>query len=1330
MPGSSDSPTDSTGPDHESSAADRAYLRVHPSETALPAGRLPARMVELHDLDPGRVGPIECLLCSDGQGGVGYYLGVGTAAVDRFERVCRGLFPDDYDITRADPTVAELLEEDVDTTGDGDHGEPAGPSDESQAVAALEIGGRGSRRGDWQTRLTPVAGAADSVPTDDRPSYRRGGAAEGDDTGHSPSPTAVPGTGASPTAGAALATVAEALASADCPAVYQAVARPKPPWVATAKVRIDDVARGLDTYGDRLVDYFFGTEPLERDESRPRARAIKAAAWKRSFVVDARVVARGPGAERAVRDCSSAFSALGTRFYSVDTRMHVDDATTVLAAVRQRALRDAPSEDGRLAAVRRRLPMTSNWRRAVVAGPTVAPQFLCLAGDALAEPGRRALGVTAPDRTGLDLPDAEALAPYRTGEGLPLGRPRTGDRTPLDGVGAARTESDDGDASLLRLPPAVQPLHTAVFGASGAGKSMVGLRMLLENHAATDGATVYIDPKGEGLLEQYCRTHLARYGDLDDVYYFECGDILPALGLFDIRSQLAAGIDRERAVEAVATHYTELLTDFAGAEQFQRAIRSPDVIHYLVKALFDPEHGADAFSHYDLETAVSRLKTEQEPPDVSAPRLRQQLAGVSTASSRSFDEIIQGVEHRIEKATRDARLATLFDYVRPPADTSTESPLGDGAPGAASDGPEGGDTATAGGSPTDPYDDLEWPAPPRFDFGDHLDEDCVILIDTSGYREEPRRMLTLLLLSKLWTALQRRVTRRNGEASEDPENGDLPLVNLHVEEAADIAATGVLDDLLSQGRAFGLAVTLVMQFPAQIRDRQPEAYRELLNDVGTLVTGPVGVDDALAERLATERHPPSEVANRLRALDRGEWLVRPAAPFDAPSPPPVVCESPPLPPGHSEANGTPAHEPDEAAAAIAACKRRTARNHGLPAATDPVGKRRRTAEQAPDTDTGTAADAVPVPPWVKPLDGDEQEDADGEGDGHPDADNRPDRSVPTPGPEPSARGSRRIDTALPLTERLPEPVTYEEGAHALVCAGCESRYDPSVAGLRRAVECCNSLDRVAREDIPIVDLSLKLTPEERATSPYSDRQLAFLQAVFTAQHRGYDPTLEYDLLRDSMRRLREYVGLDRDGVTELIDDGLLRTDTDYPHKLYSVTAEGRATINEPLQEGVHYGDGIGDLGESSEHAMAVEAGRRFIRKQFVADEGSQVVEAVGYHPVGPDDDHRLDAAGLDASGDVVVALEAERTTNDLREAAPADFDTMADCDPAEAIWVVMNRADGHAVLDALVRPADHQPRVEASYSQGTPPRQFRLNAPGCTAMYTVSNLLDRLDLGQ
>jgi hypothetical protein len=1274
-------------------------------------------MVEFHDLDPDRVGPVECLLCADGEGRVDYYLGVGAAASDRFERVCRGLFPDDYDITRTDPPLAELLEEDVDTDGAGEQDGAGEPPDERQTVAALEIGGRGSRRGDWQTRLAPVAGAADAAPTDGQPSYRRGGTAGTDGSDHTPSPARIPGTGASPTAGASLATVAEALAGADCPAVYQAVARPKPPWAATAKVRIDDVARGLDTYGDRLVDYFLGTEPLERDESRPRVRAIKAAAWKRSFVADVRVVARGPGAERAVRDCSSAFSALGTRFYSVDTRVYADDATTVLEAVRQRALRDAPAEDGRLAAVRRRLPMTSNWRRAIVAGPAVAPQFLCLAGDALTETGRRALGATAPDRTGLDLPDAEALAPYRTADGLPLGRPRTGDRTPLDDVGSASAGGDDADASLLRLPPSVQPLHTAVFGASGSGKSMVGLRMLLENHAATDGATVHIDPKGEGLLDQYCRAHLDRYGSLDDVYYFECGEMLPALGLFDIRPQLAAGIDRERAVEAVAAHYTELLTDFAGAEQFNRAIRSPDVIHYLVKALFDPEHGADAFSHYDLETAVSRLRTEQEPPDVSAPRLRQQLAGVATASSRSFDEIIQGVEHRTEKATRDARLATLFDYVRP-AEAEREA----SATAVESDGDPAGGRDRSGepvpAEPADaerPYAHLKWPAPPRFDFGEHLDEDCVILIDTSGYREEPRRMLTLLLVSKLWTALQRRVTRRN-------EDGDLPLVNLHVEEAADIAATGVLDDLLSRGRAFGLAVTLVMQFPAQIRDRQPEAYRELLNDVGTLVTGPVGVDDALAERLATERHPPEEVANRLRALDRGEWLVRPAAPFDAPSPPPVVCESPPLPPGHPDADGTTSLDADAAAAAIAACKRRTARYHGLPAGTDPLGQRRHTAAQAPDTDAATAGDAVPVPDWVDP----DPDTADGAGKSDREAD-ASDRSTPT-APDPPARGGRRIDTALPLTDRLPRPVTYDEGAHALVCAGCESRYDPTLDGLRRTVECCNSLDRVARDDLPIVDLNLKLTPDERAASSYSDRQLAFVQAVFTAQHRGYDPTLEYDLLRDSMRRLREYVGLDRNGVTELVEDGLLRTDTNYPHKLYSVTAEGRAAINEPLQEGVHYGDGVGDLGESSEHAMAVESGRRFIRQRFVADQGSPVVDAVSYHPVGPDDERRLDAAGLDADGEVVVALEAERTTNDLREAAPADFDTMADCDPDEAVWVVMNRAGGHTVLDALVEPADNQPRVEASYSEGTPPRQFRLDAPGCTGMYTVGNLLDRLDL--
>ncbi len=202
-----------------------------------------------------------------------------------------------------------------------------------------------------------------------------------------------------------------------------------------------------------------------------------------------------------------------------------------------------------------------------------------------------------------------------------------------------------------------------------------------------------------------------------------------------------------------------------------------------------------------------------------------------------------------------------------------------------------------------------------------------------------------------------------------------------------------------------------------------------------------------------------------------------------------------------------------------------------------------------------------------------------------------------------------------------------------------------------------------------------------------------------------------------MFRLHEYVGIDAEAVEALIHDGLLRRDTDHPHRLYSVTAEGWRAIGESPREGLDFGHGQGDLGESAQHARGVAIGERLAKQRFVDDPECEAVTVSAYHQI--DAGRRLDVAALDADGDVVAAIEVERINNDAYEAIPADFDKMADCDPVEAIWIVMTLDAGHDVLAALNDPPDGEPRVEKTYSRSTPTYQFTLDAPGCTAIYPV-----------
>jgi hypothetical protein len=481
-------------------------------------------------------------------------------------------------------------------------------------------------------------------------------------------------------------------------------------------------------------------------------------------------------------------------------------------------------------------------------------------------------------------------------------------------------------------------------------------------------------------------------------------------------------------------------------------------------------------------------------------------------------------------------------------------------------------------------------------------------------------------------------------------------------------------------------MTLAMQFPAQLADRDERAYREVLNNVGTVVTGSVAVDRRLAERLATSEAPAETVQHRLRALSRGEWLVSLPAPFGAPTPQPFVVESAPLPSGHP---GGPrpltTAEAERFTSAFAQCCTRTRETAGLElespetVASDHGGRSSGSGDANAAAPDATGDDSVTQPP--------------------------------------------RFDSALPYTTRLPRQVWYDEDGHALRCAFCDNRYDPTSTGMRRALTCCGSLDDVDRDDVPICELNVKLTPDELAATPWRPAQIRLLQACYHAIQGQYD-SLAYDIQRDSMLRLQEYVGADSDDVAELVEADLLRS-TDHPHRLYTVTPAGRDVLGEGHREGVDFGDGKGDLEESAEHVLGVRVGERLLEEVFVADPDCPATTVKPYHDI--DERRRLDIAALDAAGDVVVAVEVERVNHDVRRAAPADFDKMVDCGAQEAIWIVMTQRDGHTVLEALNDPLEGKPRVQKTYAETTPPQQFRIDAPGLTAMYPVAWLRKRLD---
>jgi hypothetical protein len=801
-------------------------------------------------------------------------------------------------------------------------------------------------------------------------------------------------------------------------------------------------------------------------------------------------------------------------------------------------------------------------------------------------------------------------------------------------------------------------MHQAILGATGSGKTILDTSGALANHEATDGASILFLPKGGSAVSEYMLAHYARFGTLEDVLYFDCREAVPALSFFDIRDQLEAGIPRTSAVQDVTDHYIELLVQVMGEERFEQAVRSPDVIRYLVQALFDPVHGSDAFSHRDLHRAVKTMQRDESAPAVSDEDLERTLGEGLDVDGRTFQKIMAGVTSRIEKITTDARLARMFNHVAD-ENSSTSDSDEDGAP--------------------------ETPPTPHFDLADHLDENVVILIDTGGVRTEAQRAIALALLSNCWTALKRRKERAGPEAQ--------PLVNLYIEEAATVATASILSELLAQGREFDVSVTLSMQFPSQLGRKDQGAADELLNNVQTVISGSVPSDFELAKRLATGDLDAQTIADRLDGLRRGEWLVKLPEGFLEEPPEPFLCQSLPLPAGHPGGSSPLTGEHYERF------------------------ERERTA--VVERTIERAALELREPQTVEERDPDEEE-----------TDER----------------ASRVDSALPHTKRLPRMIEYDEPSHSLRCKHCETRYAPDETGMHKAIECCRRRQMVDPDDIPITEVNLTLSPEERKMAGWSDAALMFLQVVHNAGQFMYEAPA-YDLLSDSMIRLQEYVGVESAEVTELIDAGLLSKDTSRPHQLYSLRPEGRKVIGEPNRHGEQYGHGKGDLDESTQHVLGVEVARRWLVREFVEDPDSPVVEIIPYYelrkgsvPVsgfmGGEEDateasagfeaHRLDVVGLDEHEEIVVVCEVERVNHDLRRAAPSDYDKMAACEPAEAIWVAMSHAEGHEILGALNDPLEGPQRVAKTYSESSPVNKFNIDEPGFTKMATLEQLLDEV----
>jgi hypothetical protein len=578
-------------------------------------------------------------------------------------------------------------------------------------VGAVEFQAHAKQRSDWLTRLTPFEEWYGDHGTNRIP----------------------------------LATLLETMAEADVPMVYQALLRPLADCMDAADYRQQCLEHGETGGLQEFLDVAVGHEPDAEPTTaqRHRIEALDRRDHTHPFVFTARVVAAGPadGVERALTGICQTFGSVGGPFHRIEGVTQPADAIEVLDDLVTRTPY-SPSYD-RLAT---HLPFVSNVSRGIVASAAEVGSFCLLDGAGLTSEGARALEATPGERTALSPPPSTVLDRY-SGAGMPLGRPLSADDEPID--------------EPVVLPPDHQLWHLVWLGKTGAGKTAAANTAVLANHRSTSGATFVLEPKGGDATGNLPQSLYAQQDHLDDVRYFDCAEVLPALSFFDIRPDLDAGVSRATAVEDRVAHFVEILESVVDDDQYGRAIRSTDLIEVLVRAAYDPAHGGDEFTLRDLYDLVDQLDPDDPVPPTSDPDIQRIFRSVVESHRDTFDMVLGGVRTRIEALLRDKRLSRVFNHR----------------------------TDTGG---------------PDLDLDALLDEDVVVVLDMGELRPEGQRVLTLVVLSMLWTALQRRAQRGVGEQSP---------VNVHVEEAAQIAVSDLLTQFLAQARGFDCSLSLSMQFP-------------------------------------------------------------------------------------------------------------------------------------------------------------------------------------------------------------------------------------------------------------------------------------------------------------------------------------------------------------------------------------------------------------------------------------------------------------------------------------------------------------------------------------
>ncbi|RJT07159.1 hypothetical protein [Halococcus sp. IIIV-5B] len=461
----------------------------------------------------------------------------------------------------------------------------------------------------------------------------------------------------------------------------------------------------------------------------------------------------------------------------------------------------------------------------------------------------------------------------------PLPRPHSGVMDHLRGaleVGYALNENGHPEDEPVGIPVSSLNKHYARFAATGGGKSIAAGNDGLSITRNTCGPMFSIDAKGGGFMKNYMRAYSAEFGQdalEENIIYFDFPDELPGISFFDIRADLEAGRSRPDAVQDVADQFVEILKVVFGYERFEEAKTAGNLIRYLVKFLFDKQHGhklglnresADVFAYKDLEWLVEQIDHVlgdndefTQLPQCSNDQVRRRIHERVFEHPDTFSNSLEGVKSRLDEVFQDRRLRQIFNNTSP-----------------------------------------------ELSFPELLDSDKQVLFDLGNMRDSSAETMTAVLMITLFTSL------RNHDMTTKPDDY---LVNLQIDEAAKVVVSEPMQKFLSEGREFRMCVGLMTQFPKQMQFKGTrEVYMNVLNNVRTTLASNINMGEDLAESFSHEEMDATEASYRLRQMPNGEWMIRTMNPgWTENQPQPFSIRAMEIPPGHPESDD-PLTEEEEA----------------------------------------------------------------------------------------------------------------------------------------------------------------------------------------------------------------------------------------------------------------------------------------------------------------------------------------------------------------------------------------------------------------------------------